>query len=315
MTAAAPRTFRVGISDALPKLTTYRLLEPALIMQPAFRLHVRIDKTEKLLDFPRSLHGAPTLLQTLGEHGLGLFAARKAFAPGPVTFPLLHIDTTWNFREMIEFRDRFCTEHGFRLVVHVNEKALAAGMNPFDDPSNVYTPTMNTHALVEALTLHRFDAAIGGGRRDEEKSRAKERVFSVRAPGHAWEPRAQRPELWALFNTRLAAGQTMRVFPLSNWTEYDVWSYIAAESIPIVPLYLAAERPVVERKGQWIMGDDDRFRTMGDYPPTAAHESTAVTVPEIVEEMLLTTTSERSGRLIDKDEAGSMEKKKREGYF
>lgn len=273
----------------------------------------------------------PVLLYSIGKDSMCmLHVARKAFAPGPVPFPLLHIDTTWNFREMIEFRDRWCTEHGFRLIVHVNERALAAGMNPFDYPSSAYTPTMNTHALVEALTLRRFDAALGGGRRDEEKSRAKERVFSFRDMHHRWDPKAQRPELWNLYNARVHRGENIRVFPLSNWTEFDIWQYIHRERIPLVPLYFAAERPVVEREGQWIMVDDDRFRlapgevpvvkrvrfrTMGDYPLTAAHESSAGTVPEIIQEMLLTRTSERQGRLIDKDEAGSMEKKKREGYF
>jgi sulfate adenylyltransferase subunit 2 len=273
----------------------------------------------------------PVLLYSIGKDSMCmLHVARKAFAPGPVPFPLLHIDTTWNFREMIEFRDRWCAEHGFRLIVHVNEQALAAGMNPFDYPSSIYTPTMNTHALVEALTLHRFDAALGGGRRDEEKSRAKERVFSFRDRHHRWDPKAQRPELWNLYNARVHRGENIRVFPLSNWTEFDIWQYIHREQIPLVPLYFAAERPVVEREGQLIMVDDDRFRllpgevpvvkrvrfrTMGDYPLTAAHESSAVTVPEIIQEMLLKRTSERQGRLIDKDEAGSMEKKKREGYF
>jgi len=273
----------------------------------------------------------PVLLYSIGKDSMCmLHVARKAFAPGPVPFPLLHIDTTWNFREMIEFRDRWCAEHGFRLIVHVNEQALAAGMNPFDYPSSIYTPTMNTHALVEALTLHRFDAALGGGRRDEEKSRAKERVFSFRDRHHRWDPKAQRPELWNLYNARVHRGENIRVFPLSNWTEFDIWQYIHRERIPLVPLYFAAERPVVEREGQLIMVDDERFRllpgevpvvkrvrfrTMGDYPLTAAHESSAVTVPEIIQEMLLTRTSERQGRLIDKDEAGSMEKKKREGYF
>jgi sulfate adenylyltransferase subunit 2 len=273
----------------------------------------------------------PVLLYSIGKDSMCmLHVARKAFAPAPLPFPLLHIDTTWNFGAMIEFRDRWCAEQGFRLIVHANERALAAGMNPFDYPSAVYTPTMNTHALVEALTLHRFDAALGGGRRDEEKSRAKERVFSFRDANHHWNPKAQRPELWNLYNARLHRGENIRVFPLSNWTELDVWQYIHRERIPLVPLYFAAERPVVDRDGQWIMVDDERFRlrpgerpvvkrvrfrTMGDYPLTAAHESTAVTVPEVIEEMLLTTTSERSGRLIDKDETGSMEKKKREGYF
>jgi sulfate adenylyltransferase subunit 2 len=203
-------------------------------------------------------------------------------------------------------------------------------MNPFDFPSSVYTPTMNTHALIEALTQYSFDAALGGGRRDEEKSRAKERVFSFRDANHQWDPKNQRPELWSLYNTRIRRGENIRVFPLSNWTELDIWQYIHREQIPIVPLYFAAERPVVARDGSWIMADDDRFRllpgeqpvmkrvrfrTMGDYPLTAAHESTAITVPEVIAEMLITRTSERQGRLIDRDEAGSMEKKKREGYF
>lgn len=273
----------------------------------------------------------PVLLYSIGKDSMCmLHVARKAFAPAPVPFPLLHIDTTWNFREMIAFRDRYCSEHGLKLVVHVNERAIAAGMNPFDYPSSVYTPAMNTEALVEALTLHRFDAALGGGRRDEEKSRAKERMFSFRDTNHRWDPKNQRPELWNLFNTRVHRGENIRVFPLSNWTELDVWQYIHRERIPLVPLYFAAERPMVDRGGQWIMVDDDRFRlrpserpvlklvrfrTMGDYPLTAAHESTAVTVPEVIAEMLVARTSEREGRLIDKDEAGSMEKKKREGYF
>ena len=273
----------------------------------------------------------PVLLYSIGKDSMCmLHVARKAFAPGPVPFPLLHIDTTWNFQDMITFRDRYCREHGLRLIVHVNEKAIAAGMNPFDYPSSVYTPTMNTHALIEALTLHRFDAALGGGRRDEEKSRAKERVFSFRDANHQWNPKNQRPELWNLFNARIRRGESIRVFPLSNWTELDIWQYIHREHIPIVPLYFAANRPVVDRDGQWIMVDDDRFRlqpgerpvvkrvrfrTMGDYPLTAAHESMATTVPEIIQEMLLSRSSERQGRLIDKDEAGSMEKKKREGYF
>lgn len=273
----------------------------------------------------------PTLLYSIGKDSMCmLHVARKAFAPGPVPFPLLHIDTTWNFREMIEFRDRYCGEHGLKLIVHVNEKAIADGMNPFDFPSSVYTPTMNTHALIEALTRYSFDAALGGGRRDEEKSRAKERVFSFRDANHQWDPKNQRPELWSLYNTRIRRGENIRVFPLSNWTELDIWQYIHREQIPIVPLYFAAERPVVDRDGLWIMVDDDRFRllpgeravmkrvrfrTMGDYPLTAAHESNAVTVPEVIAEMLLARTSERQGRLIDRDEAGSMEKKKREGYF
>ena len=273
----------------------------------------------------------PVLLYSIGKDSMCmLHAARKAFAPGPVPFPLLHIDTTWNFGAMIAFRDTYCAEHGFQLIVHVNRGDLEQGMNPFDYPSSVYTPAMNTHALVDALTRYRFDAALGGARRDEEKSRAKERVFSFRDDAHRWEPKKQRPELWNVYNTKVHRNENIRVFPLSNWTELDVWQYIHRENIPLVPLYFAAERPVVEREGQWIMVDDERFRllpgetpqrkrvrfrTMGDYPLTAAHESEATTVPEVIQEMLLLRDSERSGRLIDRDEAGSMEKKKREGYF
>jgi sulfate adenylyltransferase subunit 2 len=231
---------------------------------------------------------------------------------------------------MIEFRDRYCRAHSLELLVHVNQRAIDEGINPFDYPSNIYTPIMNTHALIESLNLHHFDAALGGGRRDEEKARAKERVFSFRDDRHQWDPKNQRPELWNIYNTRVHRGENIRVFPLSNWTELDVWQYIHREQIPLVPLYFAAERPVVDRDGRWIMVDDERFRllpgerpqskvvrfrTMGDYPLTAAHESTAATVPEIIQEMLLTRTSERHGRLIDSDEAASMEKKKREGYF
>ena len=273
----------------------------------------------------------PVLLYSIGKDSMCmLHVARKAFAPGPIPFPLLHIDTTWNFREMITFRDKFCEQHKFKLIVHVNEKALAEGMNPFDYPSSVYTPVMNTHALIKALTKYRFDAALGGARRDEEKSRAKERVFSFRDQAHRWNPKNQRPELWNIYNAKVHRGENIRVFPLSNWTELDIWQYIHREKIPLVPLYFAAERLVVQREGQWIMVDDERFRlhpneqpqlkrvrfrTMGDYPLTAAHESNAVNIPEVIQEMLLSNISERSGRLIDRDEAGSMEKKKREGYF
>jgi len=273
----------------------------------------------------------PVLLYSIGKDSMCmLHVARKAFAPGPVPFPLLHIDTTWNFRAMIEFRDRYCAEHGLKLIVHVNEQALAAGMNPFDHPSSVYTPTMNTHALIDALDTYRFDAALGGGRRDEEKSRAKERVFSFRSANQRWDPKSQRPELWKLYNSRKAPGESIRVFPISNWTELDIWQYIHLENIPIVPLYFAAMRPVVERDGTLIMVDDDRmrlnpgevpqmrkvrFRTLGCYPLSGAVESEAETLTAVIQEMLLTTTSERQGRMIDHDQAASMEKKKQEGYF
>lgn len=273
----------------------------------------------------------PVLLYSIGKDSMCmLHVARKAFYPAPLPFPLLHIDTTWNFRAMIEFRDTFCKQHGFKLFVHKNEKALAEGINPFDHNSQIYTTMMNTHALIEALDLHGFDAAFGGGRRDEEKSRAKERVYSFRDRHHQWDPKNQRPELWSLYNGKHNRGETIRVFPLSNWTELDIWQYTFRENIPLVPLYFAAQRPVVRRGEAWIMVDDERFRlapgekpelkmvrfrTMGDYPLTGAHESTAVTVPEVIQEMLLARTSERQGRLIDHDEQGSMEQKKREGYF
>lgn len=272
----------------------------------------------------------PVMLYSIGkDSSVMLHLARKAFAPGPLPFPLLHIDTTWKFRDMIAHRDRMAREYGFELIVHTNRKALEEGINPFDHGS-AYTDIMKTQALKDALDAHGFDVIFGGARRDEEKSRAKERIFSVREAGHRWEPKAQRAEFWANYNTRLAAGQTLRVFPLSNWTEADIWQYIRAEHIPIVPLYFAAERPVVERDGQWIMVDDRRFRllpgetpqwrrvrfrTLGCYPLTAAVESDAQTLDEVIAETLAAHTSERAGRLIDHDQAASMEKKKQEGYF
>jgi sulfate adenylyltransferase subunit 2 len=259
-----------------------------------------------------------------------LHLARKAFFPGPLPFPLLHIDTGWKFKEMIRFRDATAKEFGLDLIVHTNEEGRASGINPFDHGSSNYTQLMKTEALKQALTMHGFDAAFGGARRDEEKSRAKERVFSFRSANHVWDPKNQRPELWSLYNTRISPGESIRVFPLSNWTELDIWQYILAEDIPIVPLYFAEKRPVVHRSGQLLMVDDERmrlepgetpdmrsvrFRTLGCYPLTAAIESEATTLEEIVAEMLIARTSERQGRLIDHDEAGSMEKKKREGYF
>ena len=273
----------------------------------------------------------PVMLYSIGkDSAVMLHLALKAFYPSKPPFPLMHIDTTWKFREMIEFRNRKAAELGLELIVHINEEGVAQGIGPFTHGSSYHTSVMKTEALKQALTKHGFDAAFGGARRDEEKSRAKERVFSFRTQNHGWDPKNQRPELWHLYNCRVAKGESIRVFPLSNWTELDIWQYIMMEEIEIVPLYYAAPRPVVERDGSIIMVDDDRmpladgetpqermvrFRTLGCYPLTGAVESTAATLPEIVAEMLIARTSEREGRVIDHDEAASMEKKKREGYF
>ena len=273
----------------------------------------------------------PVLLYSIGkDSSVLLHLARKAFHPARPPFPFMHIDTTWKFRDMITFRDRMAAELGFDLMVHINQQGVDAGIGPIQSGSSVHTRVMKTEALKQALDLHGFDAAIGGARRDEEASRAKERIFSVRGPGHSWDPRRQRPELWRLYNTQLAAGETMRVFPLSNWTELDVWEYILAQDIPVVPLYFAAPRPIVRRGGVLIMVDDDRmpleagesvemmtvrFRSLGCYPLSAAVLSEARNVEEIVTELRETRQSERAGRLIDADEISSMERKKREGYF
>jgi sulfate adenylyltransferase subunit 2 len=273
----------------------------------------------------------PVLLYSIGkDSSVMLRLAEKAFWPAPPPFPFLHVDTTWKFQDMYAFRARMAEEHGFDLLVHVNHEGLARGINPFDSGSVVHTDVMKTEALKQALDKYGFDAAFGGARRDEEKSRAKERIFSFRNAQHRWDPKSQRPELWRLYNARHRRGESIRVFPLSNWTELDVWLYIHREQIPIVPLYLAAERPVVWRDGTWIMVDDDRmplepgeepqlkrvrFRTLGCYPLSGAIESDADTLPKIIQEMLLARTSERQGRVIDYDEAASMEKKKVEGYF
>jgi sulfate adenylyltransferase subunit 2 len=273
----------------------------------------------------------PVMLYSIGkDSSVMLHLALKAFHPAPPPFPFLHVDTTWKFREMVRFRDETAKKFGLDLRVHTNEDGRARGINPFDHGSSLYTQVMKTEALKQALDTGRYDAAFGGARRDEEKSRAKERVFSFRSASHGWDPKNQRPELWSLYNTRVRPGESIRVFPLSNWTEIDVWQYILAEEIDIVPLYFAAERKVVNRSGQWIMVDDARlplqpgevpetrrvrFRTLGCYPLTAAIESDAATLPEIVAEMFVARTSERQGRLIDHDETGSMELKKREGYF
>ncbi|RFB78096.1 sulfate adenylyltransferase subunit CysD [Methylovirgula sp. 4M-Z18] len=273
----------------------------------------------------------PVMLYSIGkDSSVMLHIAMKAFYPSKPPFPLLHVDTTWKFREMITFRDATARRLGMELLIHVNEDGVRRGISPVASGSAIHTQVMKTEGLRQALDKWKFDAAFGGARRDEEKSRAKERIFSHRSESHAWDPRNQRPELWRLFNTRIKQGESMRVFPLSNWTELDVWDYIAAEKIPVVPLYFAAERPVVKRDGALIMVDDDRlpllpnevpmmkrirFRTLGCYPLTGAVESDAETLEDIIAEMRASTTSERQGRLIDQDEAGSMEKKKREGYF
>ena len=275
--------------------------------------------------------GKPVLLYSIGkDSAVLLHLAIKAFFPAPLPLPLLHVDTTWKFRDMYAFRDATVRRLGLELIVHVNQEGIARGINPFTHGSQLHTDVMKTQALRQALDRHGFDAALGGARRDEEKSRAKERIFSFRSAQHRWDPRAQRPELWSLYNTRKRAGESFRVFPLSNWTELDVWQYIRREAIPLVPLYFAAERPVVERNGALIMVDDERlplapgerplprrvrFRTLGCYPLTGAIESEADTVEAVIAEMLATRSSERAGRVIDHDASGSMESKKLEGYF
>jgi sulfate adenylyltransferase subunit 2 len=273
----------------------------------------------------------PVMLYSIGkDSSVMLHLAHKAFYPAKPPFPLMHVDTTWKFREMIEFRDNIAEEYGFDLLIYTNEEGVRKGISPFTHGSALYTDVMKTEGLKQALDKYKFDAAFGGARRDEEKSRAKERIFSFRTSTHRWDPKNQRPELWNLFNAKVSPGESIRAFPLSNWTELDIWQYIYLEQIPIVPLYYSKVRPVVERDGMLILVDDDRmelkpgekvemksvrFRTLGCYPLTGAVESTAATLPEIIQEMLLTRTSERQGRLIDHDQAGSMERKKQEGYF
>ena len=273
----------------------------------------------------------PVMLYSIGkDSSVMLRLLHKAFAPAPLPLPLLHVDTTWKFKAMYAHRDRIASQPGVRLIVHRNEAGIAAGVSPLTHGSSYYTDVMKTEALKEALDQHQFDIIIGGARRDEEKSRAKERICSVRTAGHVWDPKLQRPELWNIYNTRLRQGETLRVFPLSNWTELDVWRYIEREAIPVVPLYLSAPRPVVERDGTMIMVDDDRltlrpgeqavikrvrFRTLGCYPLSGAISSDAASIAEIIAEATAAQSSERQGRLIDSDQPGSMEKKKREGYF
>jgi sulfate adenylyltransferase subunit 2 len=273
----------------------------------------------------------PVMLYSMGkDSAVMLHVAQKAFAPAPLPFPLLHVDTTWKFRDMYDFRKRVSEQPGLEMLVYQNPEAAAQGINPFDHGSQIHTDMWKTQGLKQALDKYGFDAAFGGARRDEEKSRAKERIFSFRSNHHRWDPKMQRPELWNLYNTRKHKGESIRIFPLSNWTELDIWQYIHLENIPLVPLYFSAERPVVERDGMLIMVDDDRmplkpnevphlrrvrFRTLGCYPLSGAVESAAETLPAIIQEMLLARTSERQGRLIDHDQSASMEKKKQEGYF
>ncbi|MGO9420648.1 sulfate adenylyltransferase subunit CysD [Roseiarcus sp.] len=297
---------------------------------PAHLRRLEAESIDIMREVVAEMHN-PVMLYSIGkDSSVMLHIAMKAFHPAKPPFPLLHVDTTWKFREMIAFRDDTARNLGLELIVHINEDGVRRGVSPIASGSQVHTQVMKTEALRQALDKGGYDAAFGGARRDEEKSRAKERIFSHRSAAHAWDPRNQRPELWRLFNTRIRDGESMRVFPLSNWTELDVWEYVKAENIPVVPLYFAKSRPVVERSGALIMVDDKRlplepgerprqlrvrFRTLGCYPLTGAIESEAETLDDIIAEMRASTTSERQGRLIDTDEAGSMERKKREGYF
>ena len=306
---------------------------PAILTTPARLTHLQRLEAESIhimREVAAQFH-KPVMLYSVGkDSSVLLHLAMKAFYPSKPPFPLLHVDTTWKFREMIEFRDRTAQELGIDLMVHINQDGVRQGIGPFTHGSAIHTDVMKTQSLKQALDAHGFDAAFGGARRDEEKSRAKERIFSFRTSSHRWEPKNQRPELWSLYNGRINKGESIRVFPLSNWTELDIWQYIHQENIPVVPLYFAKQRPVVERDGTLIMVDDDRmplkpgetpemawvrFRTLGCYPLTGAVRSTAATLPEIIREMLLSTSSERQGRVIDQDAAASMEAKKQEGYF
>jgi sulfate adenylyltransferase subunit 2 len=317
LTADSPSDKVAGLSNAkLSSLTHLRRLE-------AESIHIMREVVAESTN--------PVMLYSIGkDSSVMLHLARKAFSPGIPPFPLLHVDTTWKFREMYAFRERMAAESGMKLIVHINEEGLRMGINPFVHGSAVHTDIMKTQSLKQALEKYQFDAAFGGARRDEEKSRAKERIVSFRSAQHRWDPKNQRPELWKLYNMRIHRGESMRVFPLSNWTELDIWQYIFVENIPVVPLYFAKDRPVVQRDGALIMVDDERmplrdgehpesrrvrFRTLGCYPLTGAVLSDADTLSAIIQEMLLATTSERQGRVIDHDSAASMEKKKQEGYF
>nr|WP_282189265.1 sulfate adenylyltransferase subunit CysD [Azospirillum endophyticum] len=306
---------------------------PAILTTPARLTHLQRLEAESIhiMREVAAQFQKPVMLYSVGkDSSVLLHLAMKAFHPSKPPFPLLHVDTTWKFREMIAFRDRMAQHLGVDLMVHINQEGVRQGIGPVSHGSAVHTDVMKTQGLKQALDAHGFDAAFGGARRDEEKSRAKERIFSFRTSNHRWEPKNQRPELWSLYNGRIHKGESIRVFPLSNWTELDIWQYIHQENIPVVPLYFAKPRPVVERDGTLIMVDDDRlplkpgetpemawvrFRTLGCYPLTGAVRSTAATLPEIIREMLLSTSSERQGRVIDQDAAASMEAKKQEGYF
>jgi len=318
--AASPKTKSTAKPDASKPLTASPLSH--LDRLEAEAIHIMREVAAEAEN--------PVMLYSVGkDSAVMLHLAMKAFYPSKPPFPLMHVDTTWKFREMIKFRDETVKRLGLDLIVHTNAEGVEQGIGPFTHGSQVHTDVMKTQALKQALDKHGFDAAFGGARRDEEKSRAKERIFSFRSAGHRWDPKNQRPELWNIYNARINKGESIRVFPISNWTELDVWQYIYRENIPIVPLYFAAKRPVVERDGVLIMVDDDRmplngetpknemvrFRTLGCYPLTGAVKSTAATLPEIIQEMLVARNSEREGRVIDHDQAASMEKKKQEGYF
>jgi sulfate adenylyltransferase subunit 2 len=329
--AANAGQHQIAAPEIAPAQQHYEL--PEFTIDPARRTHLERLEAESLHIMREVVAEAdkPVMLYSVGkDSAVMLHLARKAFYPAPPPFPLLHVDTTWKFQAMYEFRDSIVEEYGMELLRHVNPEGLRQGVNPFTHGSALHTDIMKTEGLKQALNEHKFDIAFGGARRDEEKSRAKERVFSFRSAEHRWEPKAQRPELWNLYNARKRRDESIRVFPLSNWTELDIWQYIHRENIPIVPLYYAAKRPIVHRDGAMIMVDDDRmplnpgevpemrsvrFRTLGCYPLTGAVDSTATTLPEIIQEMLLARTSERQGRMIDHDSAASMEKKKQEGYF
>ena len=332
MTVAARRRLMVPVADDLAEENRLQS-GPIQIPSPGALTHLQRLEAESIHIMREVVAEAenPVMLYSIGkDSAVMLHLALKAFFPGKLPFPLLHVDTTWKFREMILFRDQIAERFGVDLRVHINPDGIAQGVGPFTHGSEVHTHIMKTEGLKQALDAGKFDAAFGGARRDEEKSRAKERIFSFRSTQHRWDPKHQRPELWRLYNTRKNKGESIRVFPLSNWTELDIWLYIHLEGIPIVPLYLAKERPVVERDGTLLMVDDARmplepgevpqlrrvrFRTLGCYPLTGAIESEADTLPKIIEEMLVATSSERQGRMIDKDASASMEQKKQEGYF